>query len=218
MYYTIYQITNTVNGKVYVGKHQTLNLDDGYMGSGKLIQSAIRKYGESSFSKEILHIFTAEYEMNLMEQNIVTEDFCNRTDTYNLCIGGQGGFSYINNDIPFRKQKNSKARKAADKAILEKHGVSNPSQIPGVGDKISKSNKEAYASGTRQKTTPDWTGRTHSQSSIDKMSSSKKGKNTGSTNSQFGTMWITDGKQNKKISKNSSIPNGWIPGRVCKTK
>jgi hypothetical protein len=36
-------------------------------------------------------------------------------------------------------------------------------------------------------------------------------------NSQFGTCWITNGKENKKIFKGDNIPNGWRLGRVIKT-
>lgn len=40
---------------------------------------------------------------------------------------------------------------------------------------------------------------------------------TGSKNSQFGTIWITDGKTNRKIKKDSSIPLGWMRGRNIPT-
>jgi len=33
-------------------------------------------------------------------------------------------------------------------------------------------------------------------------------------NSQFGTMWITDGEKNSKIKKEENIPEGWRRGRV----
>jgi hypothetical protein len=48
----VYKITNLVNGKYYIGKdkHSIKN----YLGSGKIIKSAILKYGIENFKKEIL--------------------------------------------------------------------------------------------------------------------------------------------------------------------
>jgi len=91
LYYTVYKITNNLNQKFYIGKHQTKNLNDGYMGSGKLLKAAYKKHGIENFSKEILHVFDTEEEMNAKEKELVviTED------SYNLCDGGHGGFSYI---------------------------------------------------------------------------------------------------------------------------
>lgn len=37
---------------------------------------------------------------------------------------------------------------------------------------------------------------------------------TGEKNSQFGTMWITNGIINKKIKRNEEIPNGYKKGRI----
>ena len=106
MFYTIYKTTNDITGHIYVGKHQTKILNDSYLGSGKVLYNAICKYGKQNFSKEILFIFDTEEEMNAKEAEMVTEEFCSRDDTYNLCIGGKGGFSFINtNNIPKFKGK-----------------------------------------------------------------------------------------------------------------
>lgn len=55
-YYTIYQITNLVNNKIYVGCHKTNDINDEYMGSGKYLIAAQQKYGMENFKKEILYI------------------------------------------------------------------------------------------------------------------------------------------------------------------
>lgn len=40
----------------------------------------------------------------------------------------------------------------------------------------------------------------------------------GKRNSQYGTCWITNGVDNKKIKKDDSFPNGWYRGRVAAVK
>ena len=91
MFYTIYQITNIVNEKIYIGMHQTKDLNDNYMGSGLKLRNAYNKYGIENFKKEILFTLDSREEMIQKEKELVTEEFCRRHDTYNICIGGHGG-------------------------------------------------------------------------------------------------------------------------------
>jgi hypothetical protein len=107
-YYSVYKITNKINGKCYIGTHKTNDLNDGYMGSGKYLTRAIQKNGLENFEKVILHVYTTSEEMFAKEAEIVNEDFLSNENTYNLRLGGFGGFDYVNND-PECRRKNAKS-------------------------------------------------------------------------------------------------------------
>ena len=94
IYYTIYKITNLINNKIYIGKHQTKKLNDRYMGGGICINEAYKKYGKENFKKEILFVFDTYEEMNNKEIEIVNDGFIKRKDVYNISIGGDGGAKF----------------------------------------------------------------------------------------------------------------------------
>ena len=54
MFGYIYKTTNLINGKIYVGKRQSSTFDENYYGSGKYFKRALKKYGKSNFSREVL--------------------------------------------------------------------------------------------------------------------------------------------------------------------
>lgn len=92
IYFIVYMLTNLVNSKFYIGIHATYNLNDNYMGSGKIIKRAIKKYGINNFKKDIIH-FCYNYEhMREIERQIVDKNFIKRKDTYNSQIGGVGRY------------------------------------------------------------------------------------------------------------------------------
>ena len=109
-HYLIYKITNTINNKIYIGKHETENINDGYMGSGKHLLRSIYKHGIDKFKKEILYNFDNYNDMNLKEAEIVNEEFINRKDTYNIKLGGQGGLDHINTKHMSNKQRSNISR------------------------------------------------------------------------------------------------------------
>jgi hypothetical protein len=95
MYFIVYKTTNLINGKIYIGKHVTKNPYDKYLGSGKQLKDAIKKYGLKNFKKEVLFLCVDKIDMAAKEKELVTEEFCKRSDTYNMHEGGEGGFAHV---------------------------------------------------------------------------------------------------------------------------
>lgn len=105
MYY-VYLIQNRINQKIYIGKRKSNNPEkDSYMGSGKLIKSAIQKYGKENFQKVILGVFDSHEEAANLESLLVTQEFISSGYSYNLHEGGYGGFLHINN-LPIDERPN----------------------------------------------------------------------------------------------------------------
>ena len=125
MVYLIYKTTNKTNNKIYIGYHSTDNINDNYLGSGKLIKLALNKYSKENFIREILYVYPTKEEALLKEKDLVDEKFINRKDTYNFKLGGEGGWEHIprliKEDKEFKKRMYSKISKTMKK--LHKEGI-----------------------------------------------------------------------------------------------
>ena len=210
MHYLIYKITNNLNGKIYIGKHKTEDVDDKYMGSGKLLQEAYKKYGQKNFSKEIIYELSSEAEMNAKEAELVTKDFVKKTDNYNLCPGGHGGFGYLNSYYWTKEKRESHCKKITPfgKEFYQK----NKEEILEKLEEARKRKTQLWKEGKIDFRT--FLGKTHTEETKQKM---RKPKNQGTKNSQYGTMWITNGSVNKKVPKDIKIiPDGFYKGRTMK--
>jgi len=115
MYYTVYQITNTVNNKIYIGAHKTNDLTDDYFGSGKHLGYAIAKYGIKNFQKSILFTFNTAEEMYAKEKELVSREFVLREDTYNIKVGGFGGWDHVDNTNRMLSEETHKKMSASAK-------------------------------------------------------------------------------------------------------
>ena len=83
MHFYVCKIVNKINHKEYIGFHSTSDLNDGYMGSGKLILGDLEKYGQSAFEKTILKVFDSQKEAEDYERYLVDEEHASRPDTKN---------------------------------------------------------------------------------------------------------------------------------------
>lgn len=222
MYYYTYKITNIVNNKIYIGVHKTPNLDkDFYMGSGLILAKAIKKYGIENFEKEILKFHKTEEAMFKHEALLVNEDFLNRSDTYNLMLGGRGGFDYINSN--YWNSENMTIRGKAGASITSYKIKTDPefrnnfstAIKAGITTDIRERITNAVKANIAKNGNP-FLGKTHSVETKKKISNKLKLSQAGNKNSQFGTMWITNEIESKKILKTDLIPEGWRKGRKIK--
>jgi hypothetical protein len=90
MYHVVYETTNLVNGKKYIGKHSTDDLNDAYLGSGNVLLRAVKKYGRENFDRTIIRCFDSEEEAFEYEGKLVNLDVTLDDAYYNIDIGGKG--------------------------------------------------------------------------------------------------------------------------------
>ena len=228
MFYTIYKITNTINGKIYIGCHKTYDIDDDYMGSGKHLNRAKEKYGIENFEKVILHVFDNPEQMFEMESLLVNSEFVKRSDNYNLKEGGFGGFDFINsNPEAIRKRSitlDLKSEKQLDRLrrgreTQKRLMTESPDYRARIKKNVSLGVKNFFESGG----IGSFTGKSHTSETKSKMQETHKlnKHQQGEKNSQFGTMWIHN--LDEKISKRIKIDEfsqfeaeGWLKGRKMK--
>lgn len=201
----LYKITNLLNNKIYIGVHKTDDINDGYMGSGSVIKSAIKKYGIENFKKEVLEFFDTYTLALTKEAEIVTDEFLLREDVYNLRRGGTGGFDYINKlpDILDHRRRNG--LKTQSLGVMQKtHDAGNLSHVYFSNDKEKQkiANAKSQESAAILKKKETFATIKHQQ---------------GAANSQYGTCWVTNSKESKKIKKNELefyLNSGWRKGRI----
>jgi len=103
----IYKTTNLVNGKIYIGQDKYNN--PRYLGSGKILHLAFKKYSVENFIKEIIE--ECESKEHLDERERYWINFYKSTDRnigYNIALGGNGGDTISNHpDKDLIRQKHS---------------------------------------------------------------------------------------------------------------
>jgi len=203
-YHYIYKTTNLLSGRYYIGMHSTDDLNDGYLGSGTLLRRSINKYGKENHSIEILEYYNSREELAAREKEVVNLQEIAKEECMNLKVGGFGGFT----DEILRLGRAAAVEK-------RKKDLENPEWLSMFGKKVSNGLRKSYQNGR----VPLYVGKgffggkTHKPETIEKMKEIKRDYGRGETNSQFGTCWITNEVENKKIKKDTPIPEGWRLGR-----
>ena len=210
-YHYIYKTTDIRNGNFYIGMHSTNDLNDGYVGSGTRLKNLIYKHGKEIFNLEILEFLPNRKKLKERESEIVNSELLLEEKCLNLKPGGYGGFN--------SKEHQFKCSQAAGLKHAER--MKNDEEYrKKCNKKTSESNKKRYQLGTIKswKYNYDWTGKNHKPETIEKIKKANKGRGLGELNTQYGTRWITDGINNRKIKKDDPIPPNFKFGYTTRPK
>jgi hypothetical protein len=201
-YHIIYKTTNQINGKFYVGMHSTDNLNDNYLGSGYKLKRSVNKYGKENFKMGILEYLPNRRSLKVREAELVNEDLLKDPMCMNLVFGGNGGF--------ISPEGCKKGAKRMNEIVW-----ANPEYRKRKSEWKSEQNKILWETGVF-KYVDNWTGKHHKEESKIQIGKSNSIIQKGEGNSQFGTCWITNETESKKIFKGDIIPEGWRLGRKIK--
>ena len=193
--YCIYQITNKINGKRYIGQHMyedESNPMGKYKGSGLLLHKAYKKYGIENFETEILYKRIRDKETVDAMEIWAIEKY---KPEYNIAKGGSGGDIYHQLDDEGKKRMTGSGE---NNPFYGKHHSDESKK------KISEANKgmrKPYRSEEhRRKLSEANKGKHRSDETKRKISDAKKGKH-----------WYSNGTNNVCTFE---CPIGYKPGRV----
>ena len=118
----IYKTTNTINGKIYIGKkHGKFNSD--YLGSGLIIKRAIKKHGKEIFNLELICKLETSKQLDEFERFLIKKyrEILGKNNIYNITDGGEGGDTFSNNPNKEEIRKKCSKIHLGNQGMLGKH-------------------------------------------------------------------------------------------------
>lgn len=103
----IYETTNLINGKTYIGQHKKNYYDYHYKGSGKLINQAIQLYEKKNFKTIVLEWCESLEELNEREIYYIALYRAQNKAEYNIADGGLGTKGLFGEKNPFFGKKHT---------------------------------------------------------------------------------------------------------------
>ena len=98
MYGYVYKTTNLINGRCYIGQKKAIEFIPTYLGSGKIIKLAIKRYGKDSFRVELIAQAHNKKSLDILERYYI-EVYRRELGSklYNICDGGRTNVSFSGN-------------------------------------------------------------------------------------------------------------------------
>ena len=188
----VYEITNKINGKKYIGQHVGKNLNSYWkenvryatIGPNKkpALYAAIRKYGPAAFEVRTLVIVGSKEQMDYYEIKLIEKLNCRHPSGYNLNEGGGGSFN--------------PTQEVRDKIRNSKIGRKRP---PSVGKAVAEANRN----------------RVWSEETKHRVSEARKGINLHGPMSEEGKQKLSLLKKGVKLSEETKrrMRASWTPER-----
>ena len=116
LHYFVYKTINKINGRFYIGKHITTDMNDGYMGSGVRLLQAMEQCGKENFKRVILFKAKDEEMLNQAEKICIKSALANdkKKKCYNAINGGGGNRKSVKSIIK-RERKHLNTLRFYDK-------------------------------------------------------------------------------------------------------
>lgn len=180
----------------YIGKHYG-ELDDAYLGSGKLLKKDIEKYGKEHFQKTILYISNDDLEnCNKEKYYIALYNAVSNPMFYNIHIGGSGGnttLGYSAEEKAILRKKLSELQRGEKNGMYGKHHSEETKAFLSYWAEFQRDNSCYRTEEFKQKMSKITSGsnngmygKKHSEESKQKMSKNRKGKTVGEKNGMYG--------------------------------
>lgn len=204
MYGYIYLMLNKVNGKTYVGKHESSKewFEDKYPGSGILLKPAQKKYGIENFEKFLIQYCYDKDSLNTAEEFWIAEYKRRGKAEYNIAKGGEGG--NLGEEVCKRISEalkehsvSEETRKKISESNKGKHGY-------WKGKHLSEEHKRRI--GEAERGNQHMKGKHMSEESRNKMSETAK-----LSKARKERHWYNNGTKNI-LSK--TCPEGFVSGRL----
>ena len=177
----VYLTTHIDSGKQYIGSHSTNNIDDGYIGSGIILENYLKKFGKEAFKREILQICKDNREARTLEGFYIEKYKTLKPNGMN--ISPAGGLGFIGCHSEESKQNISESLKKGFSSGNRSQWNTNKKLEKSHIEKISKSVSKAMKEGVAQKisnstkgTKNPFYGKKHTSESMKKMSIFRKNK------------------------------------------
>lgn len=209
-YYIVYRTENLVTGAYYIGAHETSVLEDGYLGSGKILKRAIKKYGVENFKRVVLAHCSTRERMYVLERLIISRHL-GHPDCYNIARGGKGGWAHVNKilsdaDRAYRGRKG--ARKHAQRLAEDLE----------YRDRWRENFQRRGTEAARGSCKQGMRGKKHSPETKERMSASAAGRWSGDANPAAGKKWIShdEARWSTRVpgaELDRWLAAGWRPGR-----